>query len=115
MRLLFIISFYFIFRNSLNRIVIQGNTKDFVDKYGLANCYYNGKQIHIKVVRDYFEATRNLKIQNEDIILIDDDTENIANARRNGHLAFEVGRLFSLNELQEFLNRVYGIDKSRKA
>ena len=94
--------------------MIQGNTKEFVDKYGLPNCYYNGKQIHIAVVRDYFEASRNLKILNEDIILIDDDTDNISIARKNGHLAFEVGRLFSLNELQEFLNRVYGIEKSRK-
>ncbi len=94
--------------------MIQGNTKEFIDKYGLANCYYNGKQMHIAVVREYFEATRNFKILNEDIILIDDDTDNISIARKNGHLAFEVGRLFSLNELQEFLNRVYGIEKSRK-
>ena len=96
--------------------MIQGNTKEFIDKYGLANCYYNGKQMHIAVVREYFEATRNFKILNEDIILIDDDTDNISIARKNGHLAFEVevGHIFSLNELQEFLNRVYGIEKSRK-
>jgi hypothetical protein len=104
------------FSNSINRIFIQGNTKEFVDKFGLANCYYNGKQIHIAFVKDYFEAvsSKSLKILNEDVFLIDDDPDNVTIARKNGHLAFEVGRGFTLNELHEFLSRVYGIEKSSR-
>ena len=68
-------------------------------------------------MRDYFEAvmpSKSFKILNEDILLIDDDPDNISIARKHGHLAFEVSQTFSLNELQEFLYRVYGVDKIRK-
>lgn len=90
--------------NQINKILIKGNTKLFIDKYGLENCFSNGKQLHLNFCKEYLEdRVNNLKILNKDILLIDDDTENIEFARQAGHLAFQVNKNVSLQELYQFL------------
>jgi hypothetical protein len=98
------ISLPYIPTNQINKILIKGNTKLFIDKYGLENCFSNGKQLHLNFCKEYLEDRVNsLKILNKDILLIDDDTENIEFARQAGHLAFQVNKNVSLHELHQFL------------
>ena len=53
-------TFFCCFRNDLvNKIVIKGNTKEFIEQYGIEYCYSNGKQIHLKYCRNYFESMNN--------------------------------------------------------
>lgn len=88
----------------LSKVVIKGNTKEFIDKYGFDNCFSHGKELHIATCKLIFEAKmRNMKIQPEDVLLIDDDPDNIHIAMQSGHLAFLVGKNVSLIELCGYL------------
>jgi len=40
----------------VKKIIIKGNTKEFLQQYGIEYCFSNGKQIHIKYCRNYFES-----------------------------------------------------------
>lgn len=91
----------------LSKVVIKGNTKEFIDRYGFDNCFSNGKELHIATCKLIFEAKmRNMKIQAEDVLLIDDDPDNIHIAQQSGHLAFLVGKNVSLLELCGFLEAI---------
>ncbi len=76
------------------------------DKYGIESCFSYGKELHLNECRDYLEMiTKNLKILNKNILLIDDDYENINCAHKEGHLAFHVNKNVCLEELMQYLNR----------
>ena len=120
----------------------------FIDKYGIEQCYSNGKQIHLAYCKDIFEnrysvvsnaqqqsnlnrtptnsasqtnrnkdsqtpvsndSTTMLKIHNENILLIDDDSQNIKIAADNGHLVYLCQENVSLvdlfNTLQEYYSK----------
>jgi hypothetical protein len=76
------------------------------DKYGIERCFSFGKELHLNECRDYLEnITKNLKILNRNILLVDDDFENIKCAHEEGHLAFHVNKTVSLEELLNYLSR----------
>lgn len=91
----------------VNKIVIKGNTKDFLERYGIDTCYTNGKEIHLEYCRNFFEGPNKKdvnKIDNSNIILIDDDQQNIRIAINNNHFAFHVNNSTKLIDLNNYLN-----------
>ncbi len=113
------------FRNDLvNKVIIKGNTREFVEEHGIENCYSNGKQIHLAYCRDFFEslirkfnkdqsgsssssaANSLCKISNDNILLIDDDLQNLKIAYENGHLAFQVNNSVQLEDFCSFLDEI---------
>lgn len=97
----------------LSRMIIKGNTREFLDEYGVENCYTNGKQIHLDVCRKYFDSINSVnskytsksaaKIGDASILLVDDDVQNLKIAHSNGHLAFQVNQNMQLVDLYNFL------------
>ena len=108
--------FYFSSRNDLiNKIVIKGNTREFIEKHGIENCYSNGKQIHLDYCRDIFEATKrgnkeNNQINNENVLLLDDDTQNLKLALDNGHYVFQVTSTCQLSDFFKFLKETFELN-----
>ena len=91
--------------------MIQGNTRELIEEHGLANCYTNGKQIHLQICREAFESRspktgKETKINSDNILLIDDDYQNVQMALKNGHSAFHVTDSVNLHELNQFLSEV---------
>lgn len=92
-------------------MVIKGNTKEFLSKYGYETCYTNGKQPHLEHCREYFlnyqlnlyKRECKYEIMNSNILLIDDDPTNIKIAIENGHFAFQVNNNMKLVELYNYL------------
>lgn len=91
-------------------MIIKGNTRDFLDEYGVESCYTNGKQIHLDVCRKYFDSMASkytsksaAKIADASILLVDDDVQNLKIAHGNGHLAFQVNQNMQLVDLYNFL------------
>ena len=93
-------SIFFKSTDKVNKIVIKGNTKEFVEAYGINNLFSNGKQIHLDYARWIFESENN-KILNKNILLVDDDLRNLQIANKNGHCTFQVT---SSTQLKDFLN-----------
>lgn len=108
----------------VNKIVIKGNTKAFIDQHGAEACYSNGKQIHLSYCRNFFQSQRlnnngTFNKMNEDgyvntnfisdrsILLIDDDLQNVQLAIDNGHLGFQVQNNVKLIDFYEFLIEKY--------
>ena len=117
------------FRNDLvNKIVIKGNTKEFLEQHGIEYCYSNGKQIHLQYCRNYFEAHYSINsnaamtnngsssanstsrksnkenpIQNQNILLIDDDVQNLKMAHENGHMVYQVNSSMKLVDFYNYL------------
>ncbi|CAF0942147.1 unnamed protein product [Brachionus calyciflorus] len=86
--------------NSLvDRIVIKGNTKEFIEEHGLEACYTNGKQLHL----EYCKRQLPLYIKESSILLIDDDVNNLKVALENGHYAFHVANNVRLIDLNNYL------------
>ncbi len=112
----------FLLRNDLvNKIIIKGNTREFVEEHGIESCYSNGKQAHLAYCRDFFEslirkfnkdhnqgtsASASFKINNDNILLIDDDLQNLKIAYDNGHLAFQVNNSVQLEDFCTFLDEI---------
>jgi len=94
-------------RNDLvSKIVIKGNTKEFLERNGTEMCYANGKQIHIDYCRSYFQQVNGKNaalIDDSNVLLIDDDVQNIRLARTSGHHAFPVENNMKLADLYNFL------------
>ncbi len=96
-----LISFnFFLSINKINKVVIKGNIKEFVEMYGINNLYANGKQIHLDYARWNFESENN-KILSKNVLLVDDDLRNLQLANQNGHFTFQVT---SSTQLSDFLN-----------
>lgn len=99
----------------VNKVIIKGNTREFVEEHGIENCYSNGKQIHLAFCREFFESlirkfnkenSHNFKINNDNILLIDDDLQNLKIAYENGHLAFQVNSSIQLVDFYNFLDEI---------
>ncbi|RNA19408.1 ATP-binding Cassette (ABC) superfamily [Brachionus plicatilis] len=87
----------------ISKIVIRGNSKDFLYMHGL-EAYTNGKQLHLDFCRSHFDQTGQVPIENNGILLIDDDVTNLKMAQENNHFAFHVDNNVNLNELVCYLN-----------
>lgn len=88
--------------------MIKGNTREFVEEHGIESCYSNGKQIHLKFCRSiYDQMSKRLnidnRVNNENVLLIDDDLQNLRIANENGHLAYQVNNSVSLVDFLNFL------------
>lgn len=97
-----------LFRNELvSKIVIKGNTKEFLERNGAELCYANGKQVHIDYCRGFFHQVNGgggaALIDDSHVLLIDDDVHNVRLARNNGHHAFQVDNNMKLVDLYNFL------------
>ena len=98
----------------ISRVAIKGNTKLFIEQYGLEPCYTSGKQLHLNFCRNYFENAKafirnnnsnqsakrtedeaaaseptNLKINDDSILLIDDDITNVKMGNLDFFLIFK--------------------------
>jgi hypothetical protein len=114
----------------VNKIVIKGNTKEFLQQYGIEYCFSNGKQIHLKYCRNYFESfnlnspssnnstptsilncnnesnnksNKENRINDSNILLIDDDIQNLNMALDNGHFVFQVNNTMKLVDFYNYL------------
>lgn len=85
----------------IKRIVIKGNTREFLDQHGIEHCYSNGKQKHLEYCRSYFRDFANIDFKN--VLLIDDDVQNIKIASANRHFAFQVDSNIKLDDLFVYL------------
>ena len=117
----------------VNKIVIKGNTKEFLEQHGIEYCYSNGKQIHLKYCRNYFETHTNSnntngtssnpnsaslsnrksnkenRINDSNILLIDDDIQNLKVAYDNGHLVYQVNNNMKLIDFYNYLREKLSI------
>jgi hypothetical protein len=103
----------------VSKIVIKGNTKEFLEQHGIEYCYSNGKQIHLKYCRNYFESANNnnnkksnkenLRINDSNILLIDDDVQNLKVAYDNGHLVYQVNNNMKLMDFYNYLREKLSI------
>jgi hypothetical protein len=96
----------------INKILIKGNTKLFLEQHGIEACYSNGKQLHLAHCRSYFENVAASKpgifgsawkINDSSILLVDDDPQNVKLAADSGHLAFQVESDAQLSDLFSYL------------
>ncbi len=108
----------------VNKIIIKGNTREFIEEHGIEKCYSNGKQINLKFCRYFFESlirkynkennlnnsptnnSSSFKISDDSILLIDDDLQNLKLAYENGHLAFQVNNSIQLVDFYNFLDEI---------
>jgi hypothetical protein len=93
----------------INKIVIKGNTREFVEEHGIENCYSNGKEIHLQFCRSrIYEMLKRfnkeiVNILDENILLLDDDVQNLKLANDYGHYAFQVNNSVQLVDILNFL------------
>ena len=87
----------------INKIIIKGNTKEFVEKNGYSSLS-NGKELHLKYCCDLL-ANKNIK--NKNIFLFDDDFKNVKLAIDSGHSAFHVTNTVQLIDILNFLKKNY--------
>lgn len=111
----------------LSKVVIKGNTKEFLERHGPELCFANGKQIHIDYCRSQIQQINastaaaankasssasaaaaaasavNDLIDNSSVLLIDDDVQNIRTARMSNQHAFQVESNVKLVDLYNFL------------
>jgi hypothetical protein len=87
----------------INKIIVKGNTKEFVEKNGYSSCS-NGKELHLKYCCDLL-ANKNIK--NKNIFLFDDDFKNVKLAINSGHSAFQVTNTVQLIDILNFLKKNY--------
>ncbi len=67
----------------MNKIVIKGNTKEFLQQYGIENCFSQGKQIHLKYCRNFFESLNVNNINNT--IKQNNSGNNLINTTNNNN------------------------------
>lgn len=105
----------------VNKIVIKGNTKEFLEQHGIEYCYSNGKQVHLKYCRNFFESANNinssnkksnkenLRLNDSNVLLIDDDAQNLKVACDNGHFYYQVYNNMKLMDFYIYLRDQYSI------
>ena len=105
----------------IDRIVIKGNTREFLMQYGIECCFSTGKQMHLNYCRSYFDSLRSSSHHNKqqqqqqllgvgdsvlkdgNIMLIDDDIQNLKIAYEHGHFVFQVSTCTSLVDFYHYL------------
>ena len=99
---------FFCLSSDTDRILIRANSKDWLPPQSATGQAY-GKQQHIAwIVTELFNKKHAI-IHPEEILLMDDDSENVDIALQFGHQAYEVPEEVSIEEISRFVEQMQHI------
>ena len=84
------------------KVLIRANSKDWLPSQGLDSSSY-GKQQHIAWIVTELFNTKHAIIRPEEILLMDDDSDNVTLAENFGHQAYEVPEDVTMKSIQSFV------------
>jgi hypothetical protein len=92
-------------RSDTDKILIRANSKDWLPPQSPTGQAY-GKQQHIAwIVTELFNKKHAI-IHPEEILLLDDDSDNVEIAHQFGHQAYEVPEEVSLEDINSFVENL---------